>query len=62
MLDAIKDFFSEISIVDIFYLIITILSLIKCSKKGFVIKIKAGNKVRTETIANNIAIPVNTPK
>ena len=30
--------------------------------KGFVIKIRDGNKVNTEIIANNIAIPVNTPK
>jgi len=41
MLEAIKDFFSETSIIDIFYLIITILSLIKCSKKGFVLSILA---------------------
>ena len=30
--------------------------------KGFVIKIRDGNKVNTEIIASNIAIPVNTPK
>ena len=41
MLEAIKDFFLETSIIDIFYLIITILSLIKCSKKGFVLSILA---------------------
>ena len=41
MLEAIKDFFSETSIIDIFYLIVTILSLIKCSKKGFVLSILA---------------------
>ena len=41
MLDAIKDFFSETSIIDILYLIITILSLIKCSKKGFVLSLLA---------------------
>ena len=41
MLEAIKDFFLETSIIDIFYLIVTILSLIKCSKKGFVLSLLA---------------------
>ena len=39
MLDFSKDFYQQISIVDILYLIITILSLIKCYKKGFVLSI-----------------------
>ena len=30
--------------------------------KGLTIKIKEGSKVRTDIIANSIAIPVNTPK
>jgi hypothetical protein len=30
--------------------------------KGLTIKIKDGNKVKTEIIASSIAIPVNTPK
>ena len=30
--------------------------------KGFVIKIKAGNKVNTDIIASNIASPVNILK
>ena len=39
MLDFSKDFYQQTSIVDILYLIITILSLIKCYKKGFVLSI-----------------------
>ena len=39
MLDFLKDFYQQASIVDILYLIITILSLIKCYKKGFVLSI-----------------------
>ena len=39
MLDFLKDFYQQVSIIDIFYLIITILSLIKCYKKGFVLSI-----------------------
>ena len=39
MLDALKNFYQIISIIDILYLIITILSLIKCYKNGFVLSI-----------------------
>ena len=39
MLKAIGDFYNAISILDLFYLTITILSLIKCYKKGFVLSI-----------------------
>ena len=39
MSDVIKDFYDATSIIDIIYLIITILSLIKCYKKGFVLSI-----------------------
>ncbi|MDA8702002.1 CvpA family protein [Candidatus Pelagibacter bacterium] len=39
MLNFLKDFYQQISIIDIVYLTITILSLIKCYKKGFVLSI-----------------------
>ena len=39
MLEALADFYDAASIMDILYLIITILSLIKCYKKGFVLSI-----------------------
>ena len=39
MLDVLKNFYMSISIIDLIYLIITILSLIKCYKKGFVLSI-----------------------
>ena len=57
MLDAIKDFFSETSIVDILYLIITILSLIKCSKKGFVLSLLAMAKWLLAYIITLILFP-----
>ena len=47
MIDVLKDFYEAISIIDLIFLII---------------KIREGSKVNTEIIANNIAIPVNTPK
>ena len=39
MIEVIVDFYDSASIIDIIYLIITILSLIKCYKKGFVLSI-----------------------
>ena len=57
MLEAIKDFFLETSIIDIFYLIITILSLIKCSKKGFVLSILAMAKWLLAYIITLILFP-----
>ena len=39
MIDILKDFYNAVSIIDLIYLIITILSLITCYKKGFVLSI-----------------------
>ena len=39
MLEIVINFYESISIIDLTYLIITILSLIKCFKKGFVLSI-----------------------
>ena len=39
MLEMIGDFYKAISIIDLVYLVLTILSLIKCYKKGFVLSI-----------------------
>ena len=39
MLDALVDFYDAASIIDLIFLVITILSLIKCYKKGFVLSI-----------------------
>ena len=39
MLDILKEFFNEVSIIDFLYLVVTILSLIQCYRKGFVLSI-----------------------
>ena len=39
MIAALKDFYDAISIIDLIYFIITILSLVSCYKKGFVLSI-----------------------
>ena len=44
MLDLFSDFYDAISLFDFIYIIITILSLIKCYKKGFVLSILSMSK------------------
>ena len=39
MLDALNDFYEAVSIIDLIYLLISIFSLIRCYKKGFVLSI-----------------------
>ena len=39
MLETLGEFFSDISIIDFLYLVITVLSLIECYRKGFVLSI-----------------------
>ena len=39
MVDAFKDFFEALSIIDLIYIIITVWSLISCYRKGFVLSI-----------------------
>ena len=44
MQDTLANFYKVISIIDLIYLILTILSLIKCYKKGFVLSILSMTK------------------
>ena len=44
MPDLIKDFYNVTSIIDIVYLVLTIFSLIKCYKKGFVLSLLSMSK------------------
>ena len=39
MVDVLKEFYGTTSVVDLIYIIITIFSLIKCYKKGFILSI-----------------------
>ena len=43
-MDAFKNFYEVISLIDLIFLIITILSVIKCYRKGFVLSILAASK------------------
>jgi membrane protein required for colicin V production len=44
MLDALKNFYEAISFIDLIYLIITTLSVVKCYRKGFILSILAASK------------------
>ena len=44
MLDTFADFYHAASIIDLLYILITVLSLIKCYKKGFVLSILSMSK------------------
>ena len=61
MLDALKDFYQAISIIDLIYLILTILSLIKCYKKGFILSILSMAKWLLAYIITLILFPKAKP-
>ena len=44
MIDTLKNFYEAISLIDLIYLIITILSVVKCYRKGFILSILAASK------------------
>ena len=43
-MDIILDFIKQFSFFDLIYLVITILSLIKCYKKGFILSLLSASK------------------
>ena len=57
MIEILKEFYNSISIIDLIYLIITILSLIKCYRKGFVLSILAMAKWLLAYIVTLIIFP-----
>jgi len=44
MIDALKNFYEATSFIDLIYLVITILSVVKCYRKGFILSILAASK------------------
>ena len=61
MLDALKNFYEVISFIDLIYLIITILSLISCYKKGFVLSVLSMAKWVLAYIVTLILFPKIKP-
>ena len=61
MSSFLKDFYNAISLFDLTYLIITILSLIKCSRKGFVLSVLAASKWLLAYVITLILFPKTKP-
>ena len=61
MLDALKDFYEAISIIDLIYLLISIFSLMQCYKKGFVLSILSMAKWLLAYIITLILFPKIKP-
>ena len=60
-MEILKEFYSSISIIDLIYLIITMMSLIKCYSKGFVLSILAMAKWLLAYILTLIFFPKAKP-
>jgi membrane protein required for colicin V production len=61
MSDVLKNFYELISIIDLAYLIITTLSLIKCYRKGFILSVLAASKWILAYIVTLILFPKVKP-
>ena len=57
MIDFLKNFYEVISIIDLIFLIITILSLIKCYRKGFVLSLLSASKWLLAYVVTLILFP-----
>ena len=61
MIEILKEFYNSISIIDLIYLILTILSLVKCYRKGFVLSILTMSKWLFAYIMTLIIFPKVKP-
>ena len=57
MVDVLKDFYEAISLIDLIYLIITIMSVIKCYGKGFVLSLLSASKWLLAYVVTLILFP-----
>ena len=60
-MEVLKEFYNFISIIDLIYLVLTILSLVKCYSKGFVLSILAMSKWLLAYILTLIIFPKVKP-
>ena len=61
MLDALINFYEALSLIDLIYLIITIMSVIKCYSKGFVLSLLAASKWLLAYVITLILFPKIKP-
>ena len=60
-MDIILDFIKQFSFFDLIYLVITILSLIKCYKKGFILSLLSASKWLLAYVVTLILFPKTKP-
>ena len=61
MMDVLKDFYEAISLIDLIYLILTIMSVIKCYSKGFVLSLLSASKWLLAYVVTLILFPRTKP-
>ena len=61
MLDALKDFYQAVSLIDLIFLIITFFSVIKCYNKGFVLSLLSASKWLLAYVVTLILFPKIKP-
>ena len=61
MIEILKEFYESISIIDLIYLVLTILSLIKCYTKGFILSVLSMSKWLLAYILTLIIFPKVKP-
>ena len=61
MIDALKSFYEAISIIDLIFLIITILSVLKCYRKGFILSLLSASKWLLAYVVTLILFPKIKP-
>ena len=61
MIDALKDFYQAVSLIDLIFLIITIFSVIKCYSKGFVLSLLSASKWLLAYVVTLILFPKAKP-
>ena len=61
MLDALKNFYEAISVIDLIFLIITFLSVIRCYRKGFVLSLLSASKWLLAYVVTLILFPKAKP-
>ena len=61
MLEMLENFYNEVSIFDLIYIFFTVLSLIKCSRKGFVLSLLAASKWLLAYVVTLVIFPRTKP-
>ena len=61
MIDALKDFYQAVSLIDLIFLIITVFSIIKCYSKGFILSLLSASKWVLAYVITLILFPKAKP-